>query len=203
MVWLSFVIMTVILFTPILGLSRFIQGQVIDISIPLPVLGLFTLPLTGIPLLALCSIVLWFVVWSILQLLEAGGAISLEKMNLRNRFLYATRPYFSNRVVFWLSNLILAVAGAQFILPIVANLVGLYLGQDAMQIVINLLNILLGLKFDIGVVVLCVLVVVASSRFRTEQISRYATERHQRRLERKKKQTDIIVPPIERHRPTA
>jgi hypothetical protein len=225
MVWISFVIVTIIFFTPVIGLSRIVQEQIVEVTIPLPVVGGLSILITGAPLLALCCIVLWGIVWIIFQLLESASVFTLEKMDLRNRFLYATRPYLSNNVALWLSRFALAIttpiATVQFARPIVELVFGLYLGevakqltdqifsslgeavgslvgQTALQVILSFLNTLLGFKFDLGIVVLGVLVVVASSRFHSEQTFRYAADRHRNRIARKNQQTDIIVPQIGR-----
>jgi hypothetical protein len=219
------VIVTAILFAPLIGLSRVVQEQVIEIGIPLPAIGVVSVPLSGVPLLAFCSVVLWVAVWLIFSLLEGAGIVTLEKMDLRNRFLYATRPYLSNAVTPWLSKLVLTIvtpiAITQWARPLVemvamfyvgqaatqlterifsslGEVVGSYVGQTVLQLILGLLNVLLEFKLDLGIIVLCALAIAASSRFRSEQTSRYAADRHRHRLHRKKQQTDIIVPPIER-----
>lgn len=198
MVWIAFVIVVILLYTPVIGLGRVIQAQALELSAPLPVLGTVGIPVSGIPLLLLCSVALWIIVWLILLLLEWQGIFRLEKANLRNGFLYGTRPYWSNGIAVLLAELILGIAVVRLVLPLLATIVGFVLGQSAMDLILAILDVLLRLKFDEGILILCILTLIAATGFRIEQEMRYAADLQRNRIQRKRQQTEIVVPAAER-----
>jgi hypothetical protein len=178
--WISYALVVILLYTPLVGLGRIIQEQEIPLEIEIESLPLSVdVPYTGYIRLFLYSVAGWLFLWGLLFLIERISKIDLlAKAKLRNGMLYARRPYFSNNLVSVLASVILVYPVVKVILTQIDPMLG-----D-----------LLPYNLDIGMIVLSVFTLIVSRGFRLEQRYRYEADVRRNQRRRKRQQTAIVIP---------
>jgi len=95
MTWISFAIVALIFYAPVVGLSTILRLQPTE--------------------LFLYSLVVWILVSLVLLAIETiFHPDLLDKVNLRNGLVYSLRPYLTNNIVRWLAIVILIYTIAKF-----------------------------------------------------------------------------------------
>lgn len=110
MAWLYLILVVLVLYTPVIGLSAPLLREDIEFAL----LGVrFAIPFTGSLRLLISSLVIWWVLWRGTRWLEDRTQFDVLRwlddrlpfVHLRARWLYAFRPYLPTDVAVWLAQI--------------------------------------------------------------------------------------------------
>jgi hypothetical protein len=210
MAWLSLVIVTLIFFSPMIGLGTSLAAQDVALRVSLPFITLsFSIPFTGPLRLFFYSVVLWLVIWLAPLLLERLLNIDfISKISLKNDLIYASRPYISNRIAVFLAKTFLwffiikslLIIGLQtaieYLVPIIASRLISNLSEWATGLFSQGVQSLIGIRSSLSVTlfVFCILVLIASKAFEWEKKYRCKTLILNNQFKRRQNQKDIEFP---------
>ncbi len=189
MVWISYVVMVLLLYTPCLDWGKKIADQTIDLNTIIP---------TGYILLFVYSLLLWGIVLLLLWLLESSGIFPLfQKGTFRDGFLFALIPQLSNNIALALAIYIVVPPGLAVFLKLAeAVLVRTPLRDVALRAISFLTDLVnrIPVPPDHVMIVLGILTLIAAFGFKWEQRERYENISRQNQLLRKQELREMIVP---------
>ncbi|MBM3149951.1 MAG: hypothetical protein FJZ93_04800 [Chloroflexi bacterium] len=196
MTWISFVIVTLLFFTPIIGLGPVVVKEQ---TFALTLVG-FSLPrqYTGYISLLLYCVGLWLVLSLALLALEQASRWDLAKARLCPGLIYAVHPKLSNRVAVLLADLVLIYLVTRWALPEIAKrlapLLSLFLPQlaSSLSAVPQFVDAFFP-QVPLGLIVLSIFTLVAAYGFDREQQYRYKVAVLRNQLQRKEQQKQIVV----------
>jgi membrane protein implicated in regulation of membrane protease activity len=186
MAWISFVIVVILFYTPVVGLGRFIQEEAATINLGALSLSI-DIPIVGHLRLLGYSVGLWLVLWLVIALVDrAIRADVLVRARLRNGMLFASRPHIATHAAVALAQVTLGYVTAKAIL--------MWLAQHVLVEVSPVLAGLLPVELNMQLAVLSVFTLIADYGHRREQCSRYAADIRRNQRIRKSAQKAIVVP---------
>jgi hypothetical protein len=139
MAWVSYVIIALLFYMPVIGLGKMVQKDVMRLSVPLLPVSI-PIPFSGALRLLLLSLGLWAVLWLVLYGLEMAGSLSLRRAGLRPGLLYARQPRLSISLAVFLSWATLVGALFLFIPALVKKILSLSLTGFLLRSPIDLLG---------------------------------------------------------------
>ena len=175
MAWISFVVVVLVFYTPVIGLG-------------LPFVSLsLNVPLVGHVRLFVLSVGAWLVLWVALLVFERfSGVDLLSRARLRNGMVYASRPYVARRLAVVLAEMSLGYLIVRALLSLAARFV--------LSPIAPMLGALLPYDLDMGTVVLSILTLIAAYCFGVEQRYRYEADIKRNQRIRRREQTSIVIP---------
>jgi hypothetical protein len=212
MAWFALVIVTLVFFTPSIGIGPSVAAHDIAISIPLPLMDFaVSVPFTGpLRLFAACAGT-WLILWQIFYWLDRWLKWDLlKRIGLYNDLIYASRPLRSLGAALFLAKTTIWVLVVKTVLIILLRLAVNYLvpylstlswiPADILPWVTDIitqgLNGLLGLNstWSVSLLIFAILVLIANRTFEWEKRGRYDRDIRDHQTRRRKDQKDIVIP---------
>lgn len=208
MAWISLVIVSLFLYTPVVGLASRIVENDIFIKLPLPFLSIgINIPFTGPLRLIIVSLISWITLWGSLQLIEnLSHTDILKRLGIRNDLFYAFRPEIAIGAVTFLAKLILLFATFKAIttillmylinqvIPWIASLVAGEFAPFVQPILSKLLRSFVNFDYGIVYVVFSIFILIVNSAYRSERRKRLERDHQFNQQVRRKSQTNIVIP---------
>ena len=207
---ISLFITIIVFYNPIFGLWSYLINQMVKLRLTLFGIQLvFAVPNTGILLLFFYGLLFWVAISELLLFLEPKLKLDvLRKFGLRNGMLYATKPFLTLKLPFFLSKGILSILLLKglfvflfdFIGKLLISLVTGFL-SDRLSIISNLLNTVLGFvreysKTDIEYILLalCLTIVITERFISKEKDDRIDADIEHVGVCHRRNQTEIEIP---------
>ncbi len=180
MTWISFVIVAIVFYSPLLDLgASIVHAPSTDFVIRFVSL---TLPITGYGRLFVFSLAAWIVLSAILIGIESLLVpYIITRLHLRNGLLFASRPDVSlvlAEILAWI------ILGYFVVKTLLTEVVARFIPAAAD---------ILPIKLDMILIVLSLLTLIAVFGFKLEQTIRYTADIRRNQLQRKKTQNVIIT----------
>lgn len=202
MAWISLVIVSLFLYTPIIGRAPQIAEQDFILRIPLPLLSIgIPIPSTGPLRLFVVSVVAWALLWGALVLLDRLLRVDLIKfLGLRSGMYFTSVPGTSNnlavnlaRITLWImvAKVLFTILLAYLINAVVPGIVTTLAPEFApvlVPILKRLLRSLVSIDYNTVMVVFSILVLIANRAFNWERRKRMERDLLLNSQQRKKMQ---------------
>ncbi len=215
MAWLALVVVAVFFFAPGFGFAPSIMAENISLPFHLPFITIaFSIPFTGPLRLIAYSGGAWLILWQAPRLIEKAlnGDFLTHFQILRNDLVNAFRPRISDQIAVRMAQiLIVFLVVKAFLIVLLRLVIEHVIPFLAAQLAPTLVSIfsdwmtqaldgLLGLSSPNNSILLifALLVLIANKAHEVEQGERIMWNIHQIRADRKKKQTDIVIPMTQR-----